>query len=147
MDEPVNRGVLKGSFTISLQIAGRTVQVSHYIIDGEGVSDVIRHMNEMQEAIDHQMIRANTEDQEGKLKGNEMELKRMLDQYDSIKAKQERLPDGKQIASMEQKWLDDFDVNRNFLKQTIRERKAQIEENNKRLAKQLNGKKAAASVQ
>jgi hypothetical protein len=132
-------GLIQGSYTISLDIAGRRVQIGGYIQAGDTKEAIIAKMDEMQDVIDHQLVRADLKSQEGHLKGELAALEALLDDHDKIIEKSKALKPGKRLHPQDEAKLKNFDVSSDHLRTQIQMRKKIIEENKKTLGVGANG--------
>jgi hypothetical protein len=140
MEEAKPDGLIAGSYTISLDIAGRRIQIGGYIQQGESKAETIRKMDEAQECIDHQMIRADLKSQEGHLKGELAQLENLLDEHEKLLAKKDASPRVR-LHPQEEAKLRNFTPTSDQLRTQIAYRKKIIAENRKVLG--LNGEAPA----
>ncbi len=67
-ETPIADRVVRGGFQITLTVAGRGIQMSGYINDGESQSDLNKRIDECQAIITRQVMKQELEDKEGHLK-------------------------------------------------------------------------------
>ena len=121
---------IAGSYTISLDVAGRRITVGGYIRETDDKAAIIDKMTRDQECIDFQLIRADLKSQEGQLKGELAQLENLLDEHDKLL---ERKQPGKKLHPQDEAKLRNFQPNADHLKGSIAYRKRIIEENRKAL--------------
>jgi len=130
---------IAGSYTISLEIAGRRITMGGYIRETDDKASIIEKMDRDQACIDHQLVQADLKSQEGHLKGELAAFEGLLDEHEKLLAKQGALPRGKRLHQTEEMKLRNFEANTDHLKASIAQRRRIIEENRKTLGIGPNG--------
>jgi len=124
---------IAGSYTISLDVAGRRITMGGYVRETDDKASIIAKMNRDQECIDHQLIKADLKSQEGHLKGDLAQLEALLDDHEQLVAKQGDLKPGGRLHAQDQAKMRNFEPSKDHLKASIAMRKKIIEENRKTL--------------
>jgi hypothetical protein len=121
-----------GSFTISLNINGRTIQMSGYVMNDDNKQTLNERIDEYQAIIDRQLIRADTKSQEGQLKMDELSFAKAVEDFKKLTEKV--AAEGPKAHSQDKAKLRNADVTLNAMKDQIDLRRKHIEENRKTLA-------------
>lgn len=131
-EKDIAEKVVRGGFQIGLNINGRQIQMSGYIQEGETKADLNRRMDEYQEIIDRQLVRADLENQRGQLKIHTRNLEQVTEQYEGILKRKK--DGGKPITSQMKQTLDNYDQTVENIKMAIRNTEKAIAEDEKKLA-------------
>lgn len=130
--------VVRGGFQISLNISGRTISMSGYINDGETKADLNRRLDEFQEIIDRQLIKADIKNQEGQLKIDLLNLEHLTNEYEKIiKRKQawiKKEANSKAPTSQMNNTLANYDATVSNIKEQIKTREEIIRKNKEAVA-------------
>jgi hypothetical protein len=128
-DKSNPEGLIDGSYTISLDIAGRRVQVGGYIQRGQTKDEIVEKMNIAQDCIDHQLIRADLRSQEGQLKGELAQLEQLLEENAKLLKAKEAAGPHRKLHTQDEAKLRAFGPNTDHLKLSIEYRKKIILKN------------------
>lgn len=123
--------VIRGSYQVTLNVAGRNISISGYIQDGEGKDAINKRLDEANDMIERQSIRADNQKQEASLKADEHNRKTVMQKYQTIL---DRRKNGGKIHSTDQQNLDNYETTLDNIQRSMDFARAQIEENNKRLS-------------
>jgi hypothetical protein len=128
---PLPERVIRGSFSVNLTIAGRGVQMSGYINDGETRADLNKRIDEFQEVITRQVLKNDLESKEGHLKMAFDALDHNGKRFETLVARKKKT--GKLPSNMENE-LNNFDNTITAIKEDIARTERDIEATKKRIA-------------
>lgn len=131
--------LIEGSYTISLDIAGRRVQIGGYIQQGDDKEAIIKKMNVAQDCIDHQLVRADLKSNEGKLKGALAGMENLIQDHEQVLARVKALKPGKSPHQQDAVKLKNFEPTLDQMKFNIQMYKDIIRENRKTLGLDAEG--------
>jgi len=127
---PLPERVIRGSFSVNLTIAGRGIQMSGYINDGEGTSDLNRRIDEFQNVITRQVLKNDLESKEGHLKLAFDALEHNAKRFDMLVTRKKKT--GKLPTNMDNE-LNNFDNTITAIKEDIARTERDIEATKKRI--------------
>jgi hypothetical protein len=129
-DKPLAERIVRGSFQINLAIAGRGIQISGYINDGESKSDLNKRLDEAQDIITRQVLKNDLESKQGHLKLAWDALDHNGKRYQTLVNRKKKT--GKLPTNMDNE-LNNFDNTITAIKEDIERTERDIEATKKRI--------------